>query len=152
MVEASPGDEVWLSAVRGPGNMDIKINSLQPVTTDPKLVPEFSNKRSRVIKPIAKSKKALPGKVGDDRRAKHEPPILGHLPELDDSETHAGGKQDGDTQSFNSAQEMNETVEGKTALFNEHSQGSVGGISVGNRAQESGNLQGKKGVILDAKI
>jgi len=55
--------------------VDIKINEVQPLMVDPRLMPELTNKKSRVIKPITKSKGSLSRKVGDDREARKEKPV-----------------------------------------------------------------------------
>jgi hypothetical protein len=47
--------------------MEIKVNEVQPLMVDPRLMPELTSKKSRVIKPVSKGTGSLSKRLGDDK-------------------------------------------------------------------------------------
>ncbi len=47
--------------------MEIKIHESQPLMADQRIMPELTNRQSRTIKPVSKSKGSATRKVGDDQ-------------------------------------------------------------------------------------
>ncbi len=132
--------------------MEIKINESQPIMADPRLMPELSSRKSRVIKPVSKSKGTVSRKVGDDRGARNEHSEKYESSSADGAEIVDGVSSCLEALSSCLRQEIGETGEAVMELLDPVTGEVLRQIPLNDLAKVRKKLEEVKGLIFDTKI
>lgn len=138
--------KVWRQIV------EIKINETQPIMADPRLMPELSSKKSRVIKPVSKGKGTVSRKVGDDRGARRENADRYESSAGDAAEIVDGVNSCPEAISSCLRQGMDETGESVMELLDPVTGEVLRQIPPTDPAKVGRKLEEVKGLIFDTKI